>query len=229
MPDVETGFAQVPRAQLYYEVAGRGHPLLLIHAGVADRRMWDEQFPVFAEHFRTVRYDTRAFGKSVTEDVSFSNRQDVLDLLDHLGIRRTYIMGVSRGGSIAIDFTLEHAERVATLIAVASGLGGFKSGPRPDAETRMFAEMDRLYEAKDFARLADLEVRMWAYAHHGKACGVYKPGPGVPARSARVKFLPHLRALNVTDPSSATVTSSWGWSAAIRRLRASFARCTFRT
>lgn len=161
MPGVETGFAQAPGARLYYEVTGQGHPLLLIHAGVADCRMWDEQFPVFAEHFRVIRYDTRAFGKSVTEDVAFSNRQDICDLLDHLGIERTYIIAVSRGGSIAIDFTLEHPDRVAALIPVASGLGGFKSGPRPDAETRMFAEMDRLYEAKDFTRLADLEVRMW--------------------------------------------------------------------
>ncbi len=63
-----------PRARLYYEGAGRGHPLLLIHAGVADCRMWDEQFPVFARQFRVVRDDTRGFGKSLPEDVSFSNR-----------------------------------------------------------------------------------------------------------------------------------------------------------
>src|SRR2546428_12986379 len=96
--EVETGFVKIPGARLYYEVAGRGHPLrghplLLIHAGVADCRMWDVQFPVFAEQFRVVRYDTRGFGKSLTEDVSFSNRQDVSDLLDHLGIERTYVIG----------------------------------------------------------------------------------------------------------------------------------------
>src|SRR2546421_8761630 len=82
--EVETGFVKAPGARLYYEAAGRGHPLLLIHAGVADCRMWDAQFQVFAEQFRVVRYDTRGFGKSLTEDVSFSNRQDVSDLLDHL-------------------------------------------------------------------------------------------------------------------------------------------------
>ena len=158
---VETGFVKAPGARLYYEAAGRGHPLLLIHAGVADCRMWDALFPVFAQQFRVVRYDTRGFGKSLTEDVAFSNRQDVSDLLDHLGIERTYVIGVSRGGSIAIDFTLEHPERVAALIPVASGLGGFKSGSRPVQETQMFAEMDRLWEAKEFTRLADLEVRMW--------------------------------------------------------------------
>src|SRR3989449_10870621 len=159
--EVETGFVKVSGRRLHYEAAGLGHPLLLIHAGVADCRMWDAQFPVFAQQFRAVRYDTRGFGKSLTEDVSFSNRQDVSDLLDHLGIDRTYVIGVSRGGSIAIDFTLEHPERVVALIPVASGLGGFKSGSRPVQETRMFAEMDRLWEGKEFTLLADVEVRLW--------------------------------------------------------------------
>src|SRR2546428_13333009 len=97
--EVETGFVKVPGEKHYYEVAGRGHPLLLIHAGVDDCRMWDAQFPVFAQQFRVVRYDTRGFGKSLTEDVSYSNRQDVSGLLDHLGIDRSYIIGGSRGGS----------------------------------------------------------------------------------------------------------------------------------
>src|SRR5436309_15289174 len=115
--------------------------------------MWDEQFPVFAEHFRVIRYDTRAFGKSVTEDVAFSNRQDTCDLLDHLGIERTYIIAVSRGGSIAIDFTLEHPDRAPALTPVASGPCGCKSAPRPAAETRGFARMDALDEAEEVARL----------------------------------------------------------------------------
>ncbi len=124
--------------------------------------MWDEQLPVFARHFRVVRYDTRAFGKSVTEDVQFSNRQDIADLLDHLGIERTAVIGVSRGGSIAIDFTLEFPRRVTALIPVASGLGGAGGGAgTPDVEKQMFAEMERLEESKNFPALADLEVRMW--------------------------------------------------------------------
>src|SRR5437899_12029961 len=101
--------------------------------------MWDAQFPVFAQQFRVVRYDTRGFGKSLTEDVSFSNRQDVSELLDHLGIDRTYVSGVSRGGYIAIDFTLQHPERVAALIPVASALGGGQGGPRRLQEPRRSA------------------------------------------------------------------------------------------
>jgi len=157
-------------ARLYYEVAGEEHPLVLIHTGVADHRMWDGQFEVFARHYRVVRYDARGYGKSVTEDVEFSNRQDLSDLLKHLGMAKAHVLGVSRGGQIAMDFTLERPGTVSALVMVASGPGGYESPrPNPEAETRMFQELEAAWEAKDFARLADLEVRLWV------------DGPGQPA------------------------------------------------
>ncbi len=144
--------------------------------------MWDEQFPVFARQFRVVRYDTRGFGKSLTEDVSFSNRQDIADLLDHLGISARTFIGVSRGGSIAIDVTLEYPERVAALVPVASGLGGRQSGPRPEEEARMCAEMEKRWEANEFAGLADREVQMWV---HGPGQRPQRVAPAIRERVRR--------------------------------------------
>lgn len=159
---VESGMLPANGARLYYEVAGEGHPLVLIHAGVADHGMWDGQFEVFARHYRVVRYDARGYGKSLTEDVECSNRQDLSDLLKHLGMAKAHVLGVSRGGQIAMDFTLERPGQVSALVMVASGPGGYKSPrPNPEAETLMFQEMDAAWEAKDFARLADLEVHLW--------------------------------------------------------------------
>jgi pimeloyl-ACP methyl ester carboxylesterase len=60
----ETGFAEVDGTRLYYETLGEGHPLVLIHGGYMDRRMWDDQFYVFSQHYRVIRYDVRGFGKS---------------------------------------------------------------------------------------------------------------------------------------------------------------------
>ncbi|HEY3247222.1 MAG TPA: alpha/beta fold hydrolase [bacterium] len=157
----DTGFLQTNGARLYYEVAGSGHPLLLIHAGVADHRMWDDQFPVFAERYRTIRYDTRGFGKSVTEDVPFANAQDVADLLDHLDIARAHIIGVSRGGQIAIAFTLDHPERVSALIPVAAGVGGYQDTDEPEDERELWPALEALWEAKKFDALADREVKVW--------------------------------------------------------------------
>ena len=56
---LETGFIEVNGTQLYYETLGEGHPLVLIHGGYMDRRMWDDQFSIFAERYRMIRYDVR--------------------------------------------------------------------------------------------------------------------------------------------------------------------------
>jgi 3-oxoadipate enol-lactonase len=155
----ETGFLEVNGGRLYYEVEGEGHPLTLIHAGIANLRMWDDQVPAFAERYRVIRYDTRGFGQTETDDVPFSNRADIAALLDHLGVASTYLLGVSRGGSIAVDFTLERPKRVDALIFVAGGISGYSSpdGP-PDS---VFEEAERLYEARDWKALADWETRHW--------------------------------------------------------------------
>nr|MBA2275561.1 alpha/beta hydrolase [Chloroflexota bacterium] len=64
--------AEVPGGRLAYEAEGKGPALTLIHAGVAHMRMWDEQVPAFAEHYRVIRYDTRGFGMTRSTDVEFS-------------------------------------------------------------------------------------------------------------------------------------------------------------
>lgn len=160
------GYAPVHNGQLYYEVAGTGHPVLFIHAGVADCRMWDDQFAVFSRYYRVIRFDTRGFGKSRTETTGFSNRQDIVDLLNHLEVARTCVIGISRGGQIAIDFTIEHPEFVSALITVAAGLGGFDY-PSDDSsvarhEFEIFTHMDELWENNAFDELADLEAHVWA-------------------------------------------------------------------
>jgi 3-oxoadipate enol-lactonase len=158
----QSGFLPVHGGSIYYEVAGEGHPLVLIHEGVADHRMWDPQFTEFAQHFRTIRYDMRAFGKSRnTEDVEFSNHQDLYDLLQHLGVDKAYVLGASRGGQIAIDFTLEHPEMVDALIPVAAGVGGFQAQPTA-AEMALFEQGEEAEVNKDWERAADLDVRIWA-------------------------------------------------------------------
>lgn len=161
-----SGFAPVFNGHLYYEIAGSGQPVLLIHAGVADCSMWDDQFNLFSQYYRIIRYDTRGYGKSRTETTEFSNRQDILDLFKHLGVDKAVVIGISRGGVIAIDFTLEFPGYVSALIAVAAGVSGYQYHPddsdkaRPEFE--LFTHMDELWEKKAFDELADLEVHVWA-------------------------------------------------------------------
>ena len=160
LTNVTEGYVDVEGGRLYYEAAGEGHPLTLIHAGVADCSMWDQQWSEFAKHFRVIRYDTRGFGRTTTQDVSFSNRQDLYDLLRHLGVDKTYLIGISRGGQIAIDFTLEHPEMVDALIPVAAGFSGYDGEPAEE-EMKLFMQMEDLWEKKEWDKLTDLEVRVW--------------------------------------------------------------------
>ncbi len=121
----EVGTAPVNGTQLYYETLGEGPPLVLIHGGYMDRRMWDDQFYAFAERYRVIRYDVRGFGKSELPPIPYADRQDLYALLSSLGVEKTYLLGLSLGGMIAIDFTLEHPEMVDALILVGSPVPGF--------------------------------------------------------------------------------------------------------
>ena len=154
----EKGFLDAQGAPLYYEVAGQGHPLLLIHAGIADSRMWDEQFSVFARHFRVIRFDLRGYGQSAIPPNPFAEYEDPAALLRFLGIARVHVVGVSFGGKIALDFTLAHPDMVTSLVLAAPDVGGHE----PSAEVRQFAEEEaRLLEQGDLDAAVDLNVRTW--------------------------------------------------------------------
>ncbi|MFN2484647.1 MAG: alpha/beta fold hydrolase [Candidatus Limnocylindria bacterium] len=160
MPD--SGFLDVPGGRIYYEAEGTGHPIVLIHAGVANLRMWNGQASALAERYRVIRYDTRGFGLTESEDVAFSNRADLVALMDHLDAPSAHVCGLSRGGIIALDFTLEHPQRVDALIFAAGGIGGWESGESSDPDARAFwEEAERRWEAHDWERLSDMETAFW--------------------------------------------------------------------
>jgi 3-oxoadipate enol-lactonase len=155
-----SGHLDLEGARLYYEVEGSGDPLVLVHAGIADLRMWDEQVPAFAEHYRVIRYDERFAGRSRTDEVSFSRRKDLADLVDHLGGERIYLLGCSRGGQLAIDFALEYPDRIDALIPVAPGISGYVTEV-PESQKPIWDEGERLERDEDWEALVDLEVRVW--------------------------------------------------------------------
>jgi 3-oxoadipate enol-lactonase len=158
----QTGVAHVNNTDLYYEVAGTGHPLTLIHGMLLDRRSWDDQFDVFAQQYQVVRYDMRGWGDSAQEQAEppFSPRQDLLSLLDYLNIQQIYLLGLSGGGAVALDFTLEHPDTVDALILVSSGLSGY---PQRMTET-IQAFIGQYYgslQQKDIPSAVEATVRFW--------------------------------------------------------------------
>lgn len=153
-----TGFADVNGAHLYYEVAGSGPPLVLLHARIADSRMWDANWQLLTEQYTVLRYDLRGHGKSVMPAGPFSHVADLAELLRVLHIEQVSLIGVSMGGEIAIDFTLEHPSNVAALIPVSCAPSGYQGSP--DLEPRWAAIFTAL-EQGDFAGAVELELQLW--------------------------------------------------------------------
>ncbi len=158
-----TGFLDVPGASLYYECAGQGHALLLIHAGIADSRMWDEQFSVFARRYRVIRYDVRGFGQTRLRPGTFANHEDVAALLNALDVPKAHVIGVSYGSAIALDFTLVHPDMLASLVMVSPGAGGVE----PSERIRRFNhDENALLEQGDVAGATELNMRLWVDGIH---------------------------------------------------------------
>jgi 3-oxoadipate enol-lactonase len=188
-------FVDVPGGRLFVLDEGDGPPVVLVHAGIVDHRSWDGLVPfLVAEGYRAVRYDSRAWGRSTTDEVDYSNRADLVAVLDALAIGRAALVGNSRGGQVAFDTAIEHSDRVVAVVGVGAGLGGFEGHPTAE-ELALFAEMDRLEEAepRDAEAIIALDTRVWV------------DGPDQPAGRAPAWIAGHVRetALVLSAPGHA--------------------------
>ena len=158
-PETKSGFVNSVDAQLYYEAAGEGIPFVMIHAGVADSRQWDNEFAFFANNYRVVRYDMRGYGKSEPVEGDFNHLYDLVAILNALGIQDpVVIMGCSMGGGLAMDFALTHPNRVRALILVGSGPSGLELDVPAPAK---FADAEKAFEAGDLDLVCEIETQIW--------------------------------------------------------------------
>ena len=118
----DEGRVRVNGAELYCEIGGEGRPLVLLHDGLPDRRVWDDRFVAFVPRYRIIRYDRRGYGKSSAPDRPFSDVSDLHRLLRHLSVDDAYLLGMSNGGKVALEFALEHPGMVAALVLVGPTL-----------------------------------------------------------------------------------------------------------
>jgi 3-oxoadipate enol-lactonase len=171
---VET-FVDVPGGRLFVVADGEGPPIVLVHSAIVDLRSWDAMVPFLAgAGYRVIRYDTRGFGRSTTDDVEFSNRADLLAVLDARDIQRCALVGNSRGAMIALDTILEAPERFVGFVWVGGGIGGFEGGEPTADELELFEAYDVAEGKNDVDAMADLDVRIWVD-------GVGQPPDRVPA------------------------------------------------
>ncbi|UKK99859.1 alpha/beta fold hydrolase [Brevibacillus brevis] len=174
---VQTGFLEANGARIYYEVAGEGEPLLLIHGFNLDTRLWDAQLQAFAQTYKVVRFDIRGFGKTLATDVPFTLYDDVKAVLQGLGIEKAHVAGLSFGGMVAQEFALAYPQMVNSLILVASGLFGH---PRSEQRLHDVERFNQVCQRGTTEEALEMTTQMWF------------DGPGQPvneqARLARNRF-----------------------------------------
>lgn len=115
---------EVAGGTIAFDEAGQGPAVVLLHEGIADRRMWNREFPLLAREHHVARYDLRGFGASTPATSKFSPVQDLVTLLDRMEAKRPLIVGPSMGGKIALDLTLAHPDKVGALLLIAPGYSG---------------------------------------------------------------------------------------------------------
>ncbi len=184
-------------ASLAYDVDGAsedGQDLLLIHAGVTDRRGWRPLVDALGSGRRIASYDQRGYGDTTYEPEIHARHDDALAVLDAVGIDRAVVVGASMGGRAAIDLALEHPERVSALALIGSAVSGAPDGDEyPEPLASLEKRLDAADERGDLVEVNRIEAHLWL------------DGPTAPegrvGGAARKLFLEmNGRALTATDP-----------------------------
>ena len=171
---------KVSGGSISYELSGAGTPIVLLHEGIADRRMWDREFPALARQHRVLRYDLRGYGGSPPAASEFSPVRDLVALLDEAGLARPLIVGPSIGGKIALDLALAHPDRVGALLLVAPGYSGMDYDHVPggkatfERDERLSKAASEAWTAGNLAEATDLLRQLWASALTGSALDLFR-------------------------------------------------------
>lgn len=150
--NVESGFIEVEGGNLFYQRAGAGEAIILVHDGMIHHEVWDGQFGVFAKDHTVVRYDRRGYGRSPQPQEPYDNVEDLAAVYAQLGIQRATLMGMSAGGGLCVDFALKYPEKVEALVLVGAVISGY-------GFTDHFYTRGGRLTAADYADNA----RMWDY------------------------------------------------------------------
>ena len=155
----ETQFANSDGVRLAYDVSGSGPPVVLLHAGIVDRGMWNDVVPLLADDFQVIRYDARGFGESSrAPDGAFARWDDLFAVMDAARIDRAHLVGVSQGAETALDATLTKPDRVDRLILVGAGMRGWDF--REELNDRWQAEV-AAWERGDIDEVAEISMGTW--------------------------------------------------------------------
>lgn len=174
MPSCETRIAVPDDCFLWAERAGTGSPVVLLHGAGGDSRLWDAVFPELSRHHTVIRYDARGLGRSTPPTKPFRDVEDLRAVVDHFGLDRAALVGLSMGAEASLDFALAYPERVSALVLIGASASGHIWPDSPESSAYEAARRER-----DSTRLAELELSIWA------GMGVDAPGGAAIAAMVR--------------------------------------------
>lgn len=149
------------RALLAAEVVGRGDPVVFLHAGVCDRRMWRSQLEDVAATNMAIAYDRRGFGGTRAEPEGFSAVADLMAVIDATANGAPAILvGCSQGGGIALDAALRHPSSVRALILISPNVTGAPEAIYPPDIGGLMAQLKEAQEAGDLDRVNAMKARL---------------------------------------------------------------------
>jgi pimeloyl-ACP methyl ester carboxylesterase len=140
---------------------GDGPPLVLLHPGIGDSRIWEPVLPALTASYRVIRYDARGFDRSPAPVVEFSLLADLIAVLGYYGLDRAAFVGCSQGGGTALGLALEQPARVSALVLLCPGIPGFPEPEEPGEPDELEAEYERALAAGDVEAVAGLQLGVW--------------------------------------------------------------------
>jgi proline iminopeptidase len=202
--EAASGFAAIDGARLYYEVAGKGAPVVLLHGNAGDHRHWDLQVPALTREFRVIRYDARGYGRSSLpeESAPYADHEDLAALLDKLGVARAHLVGWSMGAATAIDFAIRFPDRTLSVTAIGPWVAGYTSATTNEVfegfagvaaaarqhgreaalqafmDAPFFAATSRDSPARSGFQLIGADYSFWAFAHRDPRWTLTPPAAG---------------------------------------------------
>jgi pimeloyl-ACP methyl ester carboxylesterase len=141
---------------VWSDSGGDGPPLVLLHPGIGDSRVWEPVLPLLTGSYQVIRYDARGYGRSPASTEPYVLLDDLVAVLDHHGLDRVPLVGSSMGGAVSLSLALADPTRVTGLVLACPEIPGYPMPPEP--------ELDAVASTGDIDRLIAIGEREWAPA-----------------------------------------------------------------
>jgi pimeloyl-ACP methyl ester carboxylesterase len=170
------GSIKAGNLQVYYEQKGSGDVIVLLHAGLQNHTMWEEQVKSLSENFSVITIDLPFHGSTTGIDTNILAKDIIKIILDSLHLQKIYIAGLSMGASVAQDFIIAHPERINKAILISAGVNGYeKKFPIDSLSMAWYAQFTNALNAKDTARAALEFTKAWGEGIDHRGDSLTKP------------------------------------------------------